>query len=307
MARRMSSSLSPQPGRAVCLVLVWLLWSGCSPVSRRPLAVDERPLPALSATREELLTWLAGVQDDIRTLTGTSVGYVARSLGLTTDFLDESGEAEGYLLAERPDHIRMRGTAPFGVGTIFDMVSDRNMFQVWLPRDNQFIVGTTDVVTCSDNPLLNLRPQHIMDALFVDIRPYLENPDVTYTLEEVREGRQSFYVFSFIDIGRQPASLLEKIWIDRLDLSISRRQSFEAGGILATDVRYSEWEDAGLDLFPRRIVVERPVDDYSLEIEFREMQTNDAPVENAFLLEEPPGAELISAETDAEDCRTERS
>lgn len=302
-ARRIPSAPFLRPGRVVCLVLVWFLWSGCSPVSRRPLAVDERPLPALSATREELVTWLAGVQDDIQTLTGTSVGYVARSLGLTTDFLDESREAEGYLLAERPDHIRMRGTAPLGVGTIFDMVSDRKTFQVWVPRDNQFIVGTTDIVTCSDNPILNLRPQHIMDALFIDINPYLRDPEVTYTLEEAREGRQSFYVFSFIDIGHESASLLEKIWIDRLDLSIARRQIFGPGGVLATDVRYNEWEEAGKDLFPRRIVVERPGDDYSLEIELREMRTNDVPVENAFLLEEPPGATLVSMDSDSGDCR----
>lgn len=292
-----------QPRYIACLALGWLLASSCSPVSRRPLAVDERPLPALSATREELLTRLAGVQDGIETLTGTSVGYVARSLGLTTGFLEESREAEGYLLAERPDHIRMRGTAPFGVGTIFDMVSDRNVFQVSLPTRNEFIEGTTDSVTCSDNPILNLRPQHIMDALFIDISPYVANPEVRNTLEEVREGRQSFYVLSFIGIGSEAASLLEKIWIDRLDLSIARRQIFEAGGVLATDVRYSEWEEAGSDLFPRRIVVERPTDDYSLEIEFRELRTNDVPVENAFLLPQPPGAKVISVDSDAEECR----
>jgi hypothetical protein len=296
------------PRRVRSIPLAWmavsvLLASACSPVSRRPLTLDERPLPALSATREELMTRLAGLQAGIRTLTGTSVGYVARSLGLTTDFLDESREAEGYLLAERPDQIRMRGTAPLGVGTIFDMVSDRSMFRVSLPTRNEFIAGTADSVTCSDNPILNLRPQHIMDALFVDVTPFLEDPDVTYTLEEVREGRQSFYVVSFIDIGPDPASLVEKIWIDRLDLGISRRQIFGPDGALATDVRYNDWEEAGTDLFPRRIVVERPADDYSLEIVFRELRTNDVPVENAFLLEEPPGARLISADAGSENCR----
>lgn len=284
------------------ILVASLLWTGCSASTRTVVPFDERPLPALSESREELLARLLRLQQGISTLTGTEVTFSATGLGLTTGVLAEYRDTEGALFVERPDHIHMQGKALLGV-TVFDMVSDRETFQVSLPTRNEFIMGEADSVTCSENPILNLRPQHIMDSLFIDVSPYLEDAGVTHTLEAVFQGRQSFYVLSFIDVSNDPASLLEKIWIDRLDLSVIRKQLFGEEGTPHTNVTYSEWEETDGDLFPRQILVERPAEDYSLAIRFRGLRTNDAPSENAFVLAEPPGARRVVLESDPEECR----
>ena len=255
----------------------------------------------MTESREALLSRIAGLEDGISVLTGTSVRYTARGLGLTTGVLAEYRETEGAMLVERPDHIRMRGSAPLGFGTVFDMVSDRETFRVSLPTRNEFIMGRSDSVTCAENPILNLRPQHIMDALFLDVEPYLNDPDVLDVLEVVADGRRSFYVLSFIDRSADPPALLEKIWVDRLDLSVARKQLFRGDGVPHTDVTYGEWEETDLSmLFPRQVVVERPAEDYSLEIRFQQIRVNDTPAQGAFFIPEPAGARVITV--DAEDC-----
>ena len=302
--RRFGFRRPPAAGRWLgAAVLASIVWAGCSPAIRTVVPFEERPLPALTESREELLVRIAGLEGGIRSLTGTSARYTARGLGMTTGVLAEYRETEGAMLVERPDNIRMRGSAPLGFGTVFDMVSDSQMFQVWLPTRNQFITGETRSVTCSPNAILNLRPQHIMDALFVDVSRYADNPDVVSVLEVVPEGRRSFYVLFFIDRSREPAQLLEKIWVDRLDLTIVRKQLFGMEGVLQTDAAYTEWEETDGQFFPRRIVVERPAEDYSLEIRFDDLRLNDPPVEDAFVLPVPPGAEVIVVETDPEECR----
>jgi hypothetical protein len=284
------------------LVLLGLL--GCRAATRTVIPPEERPLPAMTESRSQLLERIAGLQEGIATLTGTSVRYLARGLGLNTGVLAEYRETEGVLLVQRPDHIRMRGTGPIGLGTIFDMVSDRETFQVWAPTENEFITGGADSAACAETAILNLRPQHVMDSLFVGVGPYLNDRSaVTHTLEVVAEGRRSFYVLSFIDVRSSPASLLEKIWVDRLELSVARKQLFGQEGVPHTNVAYSEWEEVDGGQFPRRILVERPAEDYSLEIIFQELRTNDVPVEGAFVLSVPAGVSVREVGSDPDECQ----
>lgn len=284
------------------LTLGALMATGCSTATRTVIPPDERPLEAQTASREDLLDRVATLQAGITTLVGTDVTYLATGLGLTTGVLAQYRETEGALRVDRPDHIRMQGRAVLGSVVVFDMVSDRDFFRVSLPARNQFIVGATDSVTCSQNPLLNLRPQHILDALFVDVSAYVNNPDVMNVLEEVTQGRRRFYTLSFVDTHQEPAQLLQKIWVDRFDLSVTGKQLFAPEGVLQTNVTYDEWVETDGNWFPRRLIVERPLEDYSLEIRFREFRLNDDPVEGAFVLSQPVGSELITADTEPGSC-----
>ena len=62
--------------------------------------------------------------------------------------------------------IRVIGQAPVVAKDIFDMVSDGRVFRIFIPSKNAFLVGSTALERPSKKPIENLRPQHILDALF---------------------------------------------------------------------------------------------------------------------------------------------
>ncbi len=62
----------------------------------------------------------------------------------------------------------MIGLMPIVRNKAFDMVSDGQGFKLWIPPKNRFVVGRNDVETSNPTqPLENLRPQYIYDALLL--------------------------------------------------------------------------------------------------------------------------------------------
>lgn len=272
------------------LLTAWL--SGCGVARQTVVPLDQLPFPAKAVSRSELLDNLSANSQSIDTLTAT-IRLEASGGVLTTGTLTSYRETRGFLIVERPSHIRMKGEAPLALATVFDMVSDGEVFRVSVPLQNTFIVGATDTVGTSDNAILNLRPQHVLDALFVDVRGYLSNPQILSVMEESFEGRRSFYVFSFVDSKTSVPRLIEKVWIDRRNLTISRKQMFGVLGAVETDVTYSSYKAFNGVPFPQHIFIRRPVEDYSLRIEFLKTALNGVLPDNPFFLPAPIGSDLI--------------
>jgi hypothetical protein len=61
----------------------------------------------------------------------------------------------------------MIGLFPILQSHVFDMVSSGHEFKLWIPSKNQFIVGDNEEASPSTEPLGNLRPQVIYDALLL--------------------------------------------------------------------------------------------------------------------------------------------
>jgi outer membrane lipoprotein-sorting protein len=259
--------------------------------------VDQRLLPAKAATRTELLHTLQDRSDQIRTLQAT-VALDASGGAMKTGVLTEYRQTKGFVLVDRPDHIRVKAQAPLALATVFDMVSDGKQYRVSIPIKNTFIMGDTNTPGRAKNPVLNLRPQHIVRALFVDVRPYMNNQQTRSIVEEATEGRRSFYVMSFVNISGEDADLIEKIWIDRLDLQIVRKQIFARDGKVDTDVEYSAYALQGTVPFPQTVVIRRPNDDYMLKMTFQTTMLNEKLADGAFTLERPAGSELVQLEED---------
>ena len=239
-----------------------------------------------------MLTGLEEKSKQIRTLQAT-VALDASGGAMTTGVLTEYRQTKGFVIVDRPSHIRIKAQAPLALATVFDMVSDGKQYRVSIPLKNKFIVGNANTAGKEKNPILNLRPQHIVNALFVDIVPYLANSQVRSTLEEAVDGRHSYYVFSFINIGENTAQLMEKLWIDRTNLEVTRKQIFGTDGKVDTDVQYSGYELQGDVAFPSVILIQRPTDDYSLKMTFQKTSVNERLAADSFNLEQPQGAELV--------------
>jgi outer membrane lipoprotein-sorting protein len=209
--------------------------------------------------------------------------------------LPEYRQTAGIIQVDRPKQVRLQILAPVIATTVVDMVSDGSQYKVSIPVKNKFMVGDANAPPTSANALLNLRPQHILDALFIDVQPYLSNPRVRNYLEEAISGRVRYYVLHFVDIADREARLLEKIWIDRTNLQVTRKQMFTGDGIVQTDVQFSGYQTLAGITFPQVISIERPIEDYNVKITFQPttLKLNQKLADNAFQLDRPAGSELV--------------
>jgi len=275
------------------IVLILLLLFPASCISRkRVLPEEQRLLPAKPATRAELVQDLEAKSNSIQTLQGT-VSLDLSGGGAKSGVLTEYHQTTGYVVVDRPKQIRFKVVAPIILSTIVDMVSDGGQYRVSIPVKNQFFVGDVNAPANSKTALVNLRPQHLLDGLFIDVRPYLNNAQVKSVLEEAVQGRRSYYVFSFINIGGSEAQLMEKLWIDRTDMQVSRKQVFAKEGRLETDVEYLDYQSESTESFPQTVVIQRPLEEYTLKMTFQKAAFNQKLADDSFNLERPEGSELV--------------
>ncbi len=275
----------------IVLILLLLIQASCIS-KRRVLPAEQRLLPAKTESREELYHGLEARSAAVQTLQGT-LSLDLSGGGAKSGVLTEYHQTTAYVLVDRPRQIRFKVVAPIVFTTIADMVSDGRQVRVSIPIKNQFVVGDANAPLNSKTALANLRPQHLLDGLFVDIRPYRDNPQVKSVLEETIEGRHSFYVFSFINTEGSEAELLEKLWIDRTDLQISRKQVFGKEGRIETEVEYSDYQQEAEKSFPHVVVIQRPVEEYTLKMTFQKATLNGKLPDGAFSLERPEGSEFV--------------
>src|SRR5438270_12302406 len=152
--------------RALVLLLATIPLSGCLFRSRK-VERQLSPAPLKAAMQRELIDAINLQAARIRNLQATvamhtSVGGANR--GKVTDYK----EIRGYVLARKPSMLRLIGLMPIVRNRAFDMVSDGRQFKLWIPPKNKFIIGRNDVIPRNtQQPLENLRPQHIYDALLL--------------------------------------------------------------------------------------------------------------------------------------------
>ena len=162
-------------------------------------------------------------------------------------------------------------------------------------------MGSTSLSRTSKKPIENLRPQHVVDALFWPELP--SNADVLFEQFDVDPNR--YYILTLLrhaDSGK--LEIARKIWVDRSDLRFSRVQVYGAAGTLDSDITYSDWQPLGTTpagsaapgaqpTYARDIHIWRPQDDYKLEIRILKLTVNEEISADRFELTQPPGTELV--------------
>ena len=252
------------------------------------------------ATREELLEKYNEIARGVKSV-DTTVELKPTAGSKYSGVIEEYHEVKAFLLAQRPAQIRMVGQAPVIGKTIFDMASDAETFHVYIPSKNKFIVGSVAAERTSDKPIENLRPHHLFDAL---LWPEIRKEEIVL-FEEFNDEAARYYILTVLRGGYR-SEILRKIWFDRADLQVSRLQSFGPKGILLSDVHLSDWQPVIGDqeasgptrperAFPRQIRIERPHDDYRLDLQITKLTLNEDLPPDRFKLEQPPGSELVRA------------
>lgn len=276
--------------------------AGCSPVSTQVKVRPEEIRPAKDATKAELIEKYNQISRSI-TSVNAYVELVPTAGSAYSGVIQQYHEVNAFILAAKPAMIRVIGQAPVLAKNVFDMTSDGTTFHVFIPSKNKFIVGPAALERTAEKPIENLRPQHILDAIFWPEIP----ADAPIIFEEANEPSGRYYVLTVLS----PASKDEtsrKIWFDRADLSLCRIQIFGTGGRLLSDVHMDSWQaapsasaqkSATQPMFPWHIVLNRPHDDYQLDIRVKKITLNEEISPDRFKLDQPPGTDLVKLEEGA--------
>jgi hypothetical protein len=292
---------------------------GCRPAVKTTHNIPPaQKMVAQVATREELIDKYNAIADGVQTFNAT-VQLQAATGSQYSGVIEDYHDVKAFILAAWPAYIRVIGQAPVIGKTVFDMVSDEQTFRISIPSKNKFLVGPVALEHLSSKPIENLRPQHLLDAI---LWPTLRKQE-TVLFQEFNDVNARYYILTVLRGGYQ-TEILRTIWFNRADLQISRMEEFGPKGVLLSDIQYSDWEpvaaqpgpgnqaqaaqdqniassNATASAFPRSIHIDRPHDDYRLDLQITKLALNQTMPPDRFLLEQPAGSELVHVDQDTGD------
>lgn len=257
-------------------------------------------VPLQEASQTQLVNKLNALANAIQTMNAaveisTTVGGVKK--GTVTEY----SNITGFILAEKPSMLRMIGQFPIVKNRAFDMVSNAQGFELWIPAKNRFIIGPSEVTKPSANALENLRPHIIMDALLFNPIQADEIAVLETRVFEIvgkdsqAKVEQSNYILDIIEKDAVSGQwhLSRKVYFDRTDLLPHRQLVFNKQGDVATDARYNDFKDFQGILFPSNIRIQRIEEEYTIGLRFTKLTLNGPLQPDQFLLVQPPGAQVV--------------
>ncbi len=235
----------------------------------------------MSTSLDQLIRQVNTQFDAIQTMRAT-VEISATTGGSLQGKVTESPSFSGYIFLRKPEDLRVILLVPVLRNQAMDMVSDGKTWKLWIPPRNRAMEGTSEVTTPSKNGLENLRPAVFFDSLLVrglepneivsltsDIR-VLANPKKKN--EMIEEPDYDLQILS--QPQGQTAHTLRVIHISRTNLLPYQQDIYNADGKVATQAVYSNYQDFGDIRFPTKIVITRPIDQYSLTVTITKLTLN---------------------------------
>jgi Domain of unknown function (DUF4292) len=284
----------------LALSVAVLSTTGCGVfLHTRPVEDQYSKVPLKESSQQGLIDSINQQADSIQSLKATvdidsSVGGMKK--GHVTDYK----EIRGYVLARKPDALHMVGLMPIVRTTAFDMVSDGKNFKLWIPPKNRFVVGKNQIATPNtDQPMENIRPQNIYEALLIPrINPDSEIAVLENGFETLHDNKghrvlQEDYEITVIQKYDQGWRLSRKIIFGRTDLKPHRQFIYSEDGTVATDARYAEYKDFGGVVFPSRIEISRPQEEYDITLNMLKVDINKPLTDDQFVLQQPSGAVVV--------------
>jgi outer membrane lipoprotein-sorting protein len=278
------------------LILCTFGTTGCLLRSHRVQA-KRSPVPLKTATQDELVAEIDRLAASVQTMSAT-IDIDTTVGGEKKGEIIEYQQIRGYILAQKPQMLRMIGLLPIVRNRAFDMASDGDRFALSIPPKNRFITGKNQLTKISDNALENMRPQVIYEALLM---PAIDPDHEIAVLEEGKQEvvdesthksvTQANYHIVVIRRGAQNGwRLHRKIYFNRADLEPYRQTIYDENGAVATDVSYSDPQEFGGVRFPSLIEIERPQEEYKIVLKMIKLTLNEPLKPEQFQLEVPPGA-----------------
>ena len=283
------------------LFLAMLSTTGCV-FRTRPVEEQYSKAPLKESTQQGLIESINQQAESLHSLKAT-VDIDSSSGGVKKGHYTDYKEIRGYILARKPDELHMIGLMPIVRTTAFDMVSDGREFKLWIPPKNRFVVGKSEVQTpSSDQPMENIRPQNIYEALLIrHIDPESEIAVLENGYETLHDAKghrilQEDYELTIIKKYDKGWRLGRKIIFGRTDLKPHRQYLYSEDGKVATDAKYAEYKDYDGFNFPSRIEIYRPQEEFDITLNMLKVDINQPLKDDQFVLAQPPGAEVVNVD-----------
>lgn len=270
--------------------------AGCAahqPSAARP---GGPPLQLRTATKEQVVAAYNEQANALESI-NASVSMKLTAGTAYSGVIKQYHEVNGFLLAQRPARIRVIGQLPVVGTNIFDMASDGETFHIFVPSKSKFLEGPTNLQRQSAQPIENLRPQHLIEAVFWTTIP----PDAPVLFEAGDETEARYYILTVVQQSSGSSNsnsaadwqIARKVWFERVDMNVARLQIYDSAANVSADVRYSAWDTFGSVRFARQITLTRPGEDYGLQLGIVKLTVNHPISADKFELKQPPGTELV--------------
>ncbi len=275
--------------------MLWLTLplTGC--LSRTRMVRKIRRAPVVQSTSlDGLVNGINQRYNEIQTINLT-VEISAATGGGQTGEVKEYPAFSGYIFLRKPADLRVLLLVPVLRSKAMDMVSDGKTFKLLIPPRNKAIEGANTVTTPSKNGLENLRPYVFLDSMLIqgpnadeivsrtqDMR-VIETTDKTKDLVELPD--YDLQILSKPD--GQIARTDRVLHISRDNLMPYQQEIYDATGQIVTRANYSNYQSYGAIRFPAKIIIERPLDQYSLTLTITKATFNEKLEEDQFDLKIP--------------------
>ena len=256
------------------------------------------------ASLDQLVESVNSNAEKIKSLKAT-VDIDSSVLEAKKDKVTDNPQVAGYVLVRKPEMLRMRILVPVVRNTMVDMVSNGTNFSLAIPVKSKFIVGSNRLpAKPSPEPLYNMRPQHISDALLLQpITTDNEIPILEHTTEIVKDPKthkdaeQDAYTVLIIDKNATSPFLARKIVFSRTDLLPHEQYIYDRQGHLVTYAHYENFAEYGGIKFPGIVSIQRPIEGYAITLSIVKLDVNVPLTDEQFTLTQPPGSQLINLDT----------
>ena len=306
---------TPRPQLAAVLLAAALLpLTGC--ITVRTVRKTVVAPNVMDATLDQLIGSLDKQFTAIQSLQA-SVDITASTGGERTGEIKDIPSFAGYIFLRKPTDLRVIMLLPVIRSNALDMVSDGTNFKLVIPKKGKAIQGKDVVIDAPpDNfkpasaglqphtsGLDTLRPNIIRDSILIPAPA----PDEIYTRTEISRvlpmaGRKEQvaepdYVVTVLRPGTDRANprvyeRVRAIYINRVDLLPYQQDVYDHYGRVVTSIQYTKYARTnGID-YPMNILVNRPLDEYTLQIEITKLQLNLKFDDEQFLLNFPPNLKV---------------
>lgn len=224
-----------------------------------------------------------------------SVEIVATTGGSLQGHVTQYPSFSGYIFMRKPEDLRVILLLPVLRNQAMDMVSDGKTWKLWIPPRNRAMDGTSQVTTPSKNGFENLRPAVFLNSLFIRGLGPDEIASLTTDIRIVQDPKKKKDLIEEPDyelqILSQPqgqtAHTHRVIHISRIDLLPFQQDIYDADGKVVTQAVYSNYQKYGDISFPSKIVITRPLDQYSLTVTITKLTLNQPLANDQFEMKIP--------------------
>jgi outer membrane lipoprotein-sorting protein len=281
-----------------------LLLSGCFMLSTtRKLPIPVPPANVQTVTAEDLVAQINERWETVQTLNATvdiQASVEKSDQGLARDYTS----FRGIILLRKPGMLRVYGRVPVIGITMFDMATDGNNFTVYVPSKSKAIKGSNKLNKKSANMLENLRPEFFYDAMVVrGLQPddvYSVSRD-TETLEDAKKKHLLLTPEYILNIMHPSASSHElkpvRVLTIHRDTMLPADQDFyDSDGNLETQVSYSNYQKYDFGMYPGKITIKRPLEDFQLVLTVEKVNENQTLSDDSFTVNVPEGTQIQNLE-----------